>query len=89
MQSTILKPTVHECIETIARKRYWSLVEEYSKTLEINEAMENDIELLKRFLEETDIAALRGETEQRLSKNENPQVIIQLDTKGHLRVRVQ
>lgn len=85
----ILAPTVHECIETIAGRRYWSLVEEYSKTDEINEAMENDIEVLKRFLEEADIAALRGETENCLSKNESPRVTVQLDTRGRLVVKVR
>jgi len=85
----ILEPTVHECVETIAKKRYWSLVEEYSKTKKINEAMESDIELLRRFLEEADIAVLRNETEKRLSKNKSPQVMIQLDTKNHLSVKVR
>ena len=85
----ILEPTVHECIETIARRRYWSLVEEYSKTDGINEAAEDDIELLKRFLEETDLAALRVKTEKRLSKDESPQVTIQLDATGRLKVTVQ
>jgi hypothetical protein len=89
LRRMILEPTIHNCIETIARRRYWSLVEEYSKTDEINEAMENDIELLKRFLEETDIAALRGETEKRLSKNESPRVTIKLDTEGRLIVKVR
>ena len=85
----ILEPTVHECVETIAKKRYWSLVEEYSKTKKINEAMEGDIELLKKFLEEADFAVLRNETERLLSKNQSPQVMIQLDTKGHLSVKVR
>ncbi len=85
----ILEPTVHECIETIARKKYWSLVGEYSKTKVINEAMESDIELLRKFLVEADIAMLRNETEKCLSKNESPQVTIQLDTKGNLKVRVR
>jgi hypothetical protein len=84
-----LEPTVHECVETIAKKRYWSLVEEYSKTKKINEAMESDIELLRIFLEEADFAVLRNETERLLSKNKSPQVMIQLDTKGHLSVKVR
>ena len=85
----ILEPTAHECIETIARKKYWFLVEEYTKDDVIEEAKEREIELLRKFLEEADIALLRAETENRLGKGENPRVVIQLDKKGKLKVKVR
>ena len=89
METMILEPTVHECIETIAKKKYWFLVEEYAKSDMIEEEKEREIDLLRKFLEEADIAMLRSETENRLGKGENPQVIIQLDEKGNLKMRVR
>ena len=89
MKSITLEPTVHECIETVAKKKYWSLVGEYSRSRGIDEAMESAIELLRKFLEEADIAMLRAATEARLNKNEIPQVMIRLDRKGRLKVRVR
>jgi len=84
-----LEPTAYECIETMAKKRYWSLVKEYNRTKEIDEALESDIELLKKFLEEADMGMLREETEKRLSNNKRTQVMIRRDTKGNLNVKVR
>ena len=83
-----MTPTVQECIETIAKKRYWSLVEEYTKTEKIEEEKEAEIEMLRRFLEDTDIEWLRSETENRLSKGEKTQVVLQMDKKGNLKVKI-
>ena len=49
---------------------------------------EIEIEMLRRFLEETDVEKLRSDTENRLSKGEKTQVILQLDDKGVLKVRI-
>jgi len=89
IKSMILEPTVQECIETIAKKQYWSLVRQYGRMKGIDEALEHDVEILKKFLEEADIGLLRRETEERLSRNESPQVLIQLDKQGNLKVRVR
>ena len=37
MKKILLTPTSNECIETMARKKYWSLIEDYTKTEAIDE----------------------------------------------------
>ncbi len=88
MKTIILTPTAKECIETVAKRRYWSLVEEYTKTEEIEEEKEAEIEMLRRFLEEEDMGQLRSEIENRVNKGESIQVILQLDEKNNLKVRI-
>lgn len=88
LKKILLTPTSNECIETMARKKYWSLIEDYTKTEAIDKGKEIEIEMLRRYLEETDVEKLRSETENRLSKGEKTQVILQLDDKGVLKVRI-
>jgi len=88
LKTIILTPTAKECIETVAKRRYWSLVEEYTKTEEIEEEKEAEIEMLRRFLEEEDMGQLRSEIENRVNKGESIQVILQLDEKNNLKVRI-
>ena len=88
MKTIILTPTAKECIETVAKRRYWSLVEEYTKTEEIEEEKEAEIEMLRKFLGEEDMGQLRSEIENRINKGESIQVILQLDEKNNLKVRI-
>lgn len=61
-----LIPTVTHCIETVAKREYWKTVDEYLGKGAKDEALEENIELLKSFLESADFGRLRGESDKHL-----------------------
>jgi hypothetical protein len=87
----ILEPSLHKCVETLARERYWTLVDEYARKVQtegISQDMENEIEALKAFLEEMDVSEYRRKTEELLEKGEKVFLVLELNEKGGINVLV-
>ncbi len=61
-----LSPTVEECIETMARRRFHRLTESILRGEKADDATLDEIELLRRFLETADFARLRAGSEKEL-----------------------
>ena len=61
-----LAPTLKCCIETTAQREYWKRVEEYLKTGDEEEGLEERIELLRCFLETANFSELRNQSEKHL-----------------------
>jgi hypothetical protein len=87
----ILEPSLGKCIETVARERYWALVDEYARTIEaegISHDMEIEIEALRAFLEEVDIGEYRIRTEELMEKGEKVFLVLEITEEGALNVLV-
>jgi hypothetical protein len=63
-----LRPTLSQCIETVAKREYWRSVEEYLKAKTGDKGLEERIELLKSFLETEDFTALRSQSERYMAE---------------------
>ena len=63
-----LRPTLSQCIETVAKREYWRSVEEYLKAKTGDKDLEQRIELLKSFLETADFKALRSQSERYMTE---------------------
>jgi hypothetical protein len=61
-----LSPTVEECIETMARRRFHRLTESILRGEKPENKTVQEIELLRQFLETADFARLRAESEKEL-----------------------
>lgn len=91
MKRIILEPSLHRCIETIARERYWALVDEYARAIEaegISHDMEMEIEALRTFLEEMDIGGYRRRTEELLERGERVFLVLEITADGSINARV-
>jgi hypothetical protein len=87
----ILEPSLRKCIETVARERYWALVDEYARTIGaegISHDMEIEIEALRAFLEEVDIGEYRRRTEELMEKGEKVFLVLEITEEGALNVLV-
>jgi len=87
----VLEPSLHKCVETLARERYWTLVDEYARRVQtegISQDMENEIEALKAFLEKMDVGEYRRKTEELLEKGEKVLLVLEINEKGGINVRV-
>ena len=63
-----LRPTLSQCIETVAKREYWRAVDEYLKAKTGDQDLEERIELLKSFLETADFKALRSQSERYMAE---------------------
>ena len=63
-----LLPSLSHCIETVAREEFWSLVNKYMESVREDKEVENNIKLLKAFLESMDFKKLRRESEEYLTQ---------------------
>lgn len=91
MKRIVLKPSFHKCVETLARERYWTLVDEYARRIQtegISQDMESEIEALKAFLEEMDVGEYRRKTEELLEKGGEVLLVLEINEKGGINVRV-
>lgn len=87
----VLEPSLQKCIETLARRRYWTLVNEYTRRIQtkgISQDMENEIEALKAFLEEMDASEYRRKTEELLEKGKKVLLVLEINEKGGIKVLV-
>ena len=64
--SNELSPTVEECIETMARRRFHRLTESILRGEKPDNKTVQEIELLRQFLETADFGRLRAESEKEL-----------------------
>lgn len=87
----ILEPSIHKCVETVAREKYWALVDEYGRTIGaegISHDMEMEIEALRTFLEEMDIGEYRRRTEELMEKGERVFLVLEISENGSINARV-
>lgn len=63
-----LRPTLSQCIQTVAKREYWRSVGEYLKAKTGDKELEERIELLKYFLETADFKALRSQSERYMTE---------------------
>lgn len=66
MDAIELFPSLSRCIETIAKETFWSLVSRRLESDQEDRELEEQIELLKAFLESTDFRELRSQSEKHL-----------------------
>jgi len=80
------------CIETVAKRTYWDLVLRYMENVRLgleDKKLEEEINLLKRFLEEEDIAKIRSMVEELMENGEKVvNVILGEDKSGKLWFKV-
>ena len=65
-----LEPTVDSCIETVAKKEYERILRILLKGNQDDEHLEEELELLKLFLESADFGQLRSFSDKFLLKGE-------------------
>ena len=61
-----LNPTVEECVETMAQRRFHRLTESILRGEKTDNKRLQEVGLLRRFLETADFAGLRAESEKEL-----------------------
>ncbi|MDY6965185.1 MAG: hypothetical protein SVM80_04340 [Halobacteriota archaeon] len=76
-------------METTAKKMYWSLVDEYLRSKEEDSEMEEKIELLRIFLEESDVVKFRSMTEEHMQRGECPYLLLEMDDLGIINVKIK
>ena len=72
------KPSLSECIETLAKREYEESLRDYLESPENKEELQERIELLRLFLESTDFRQLRAECEKRFSEGTSASLILRL-----------
>lgn len=78
----IIEPKGNECIETVAKRRYWSAVDGYMKSRAEN--IEVEIEMLKKFLEEMDVSKYRSEMEELAAQGKKVSLVLKMDDDGRI-----
>jgi hypothetical protein len=79
-----------ECVETVAKRKYWSMVDEYMRSGAEDVRMEGAIELLRRFLEEKDLSRFRCEMEDYIEKGLVPYLLLEMDDGGiHAEIKTE
>ena len=71
-----LLPSLSHCIETVAREEFWSLVNRYMESVQEDKEVENNIKLLKAFLESMDFKKLRRESEEHLTQGRTIKFVV-------------
>ena len=69
-------PSLSHCIETVAREEFWSLVNKYMESVQEDKEVENNIKLLKAFLESMDFKRLRRESEEHLTQGRTIKFVV-------------
>ena len=73
------KPTLSQCIETLAKREYRESLQSYMASTENSKALAEKIELLRLFLETADFSKLRAESEKWLSEGRGTKFILSLE----------
>jgi len=76
-----LTPTLSHCIETVAKREYWKNVHEYLKKRKEDERLEEEIELLRSFLETADFSNLRRQSEKYIIDGNQVKFILSIKNK--------
>ena len=72
------KPSLAECIETLARREYQKCLRSCLAPTENSQELQEGIELLRLFLESADLKRLRAESERWLSERRDVEFILSL-----------
>jgi hypothetical protein len=92
MKKIVLEPTLSKCVETQAKERYWALVDEYGRRIGkegVLKDLEWQIETLRKFLEQMDVAEYRRLTEAHLEQGRKVRLILEMTDEGVVHARVQ
>ena len=73
------KPTLSQCVETLAKREYRESLQGYMASTENSKALAEKIELLRLFLETADFSKLRAESEKWLSEGRGVKFILRLE----------
>ena len=82
-----IEPRGNECIETVAKRKYWSTVDEYMKSGAKN--LEVEIEMLRKFLEETDVSKYRSEMEELIAQDKKVSLVLAMDDDGKISAEIK
>ncbi|MHC1572891.1 MAG: hypothetical protein ACXQTJ_00335 [Candidatus Syntropharchaeales archaeon] len=89
MRRTIaIKPEPGKCIETVAKGRYWKAVDEYLKNGGKDTDLEEEIELLRSFLEDPEIAMYRARIEDEQVSGRQAYLLLAIDDAGFVHKEV-
>ena len=69
----------NECVETVAKRTYWSMVNQYMKKIQEgfeDSTLEEKIDVLKVFLEKTDLGKLRSQIDDFLDTGKHVSLIL-------------
>ena len=84
------KPSLSECIETLAKRAYEESLRSCLEPTEISKELQERIKLLRLFLESADFRQLRAECERRLSEAKGVKLILSLmNSKPHIKMVVE
>jgi hypothetical protein len=85
MKKIVLEPTLGKCVETLAKERYWALVDEYGRRIGkegVLEDLEVEIETLRKFLEHGDVSEYRRLTESHLEQGRKVRLVLEMTRDG-------
>jgi len=68
---------------------YWSLVDKYLGSKEQDPEMEEKIELLRRFLEESDVGFFRSKAEEYMQNGVGPYLLLEMNDDGTQNVKIK
>lgn len=72
------RPSLSECIETLARREYRRSLQSCLTSTENSQGLQTKVELLRLFLESADFSRLRAESEGWLSEGRSVRFILSL-----------
>jgi hypothetical protein len=90
MKKIVLEPTLSKCVETLAKERYWAVVDEYSRRIRkegVLEDLEWEIDVLRKFLESMNVAEYRRLTEKYLEQGRKVRLILEMTGEGSVNAR--
>jgi hypothetical protein len=88
----IIEAKGNECVETMAKRKYWALVDGYMQSNIEDEETETKIEMLRIFLEQMEPVKYRSEMEERMARGEKVCLVLELDLepkKEEVAVRIE
>ena len=92
MRKIVLEPTLGKCVETLAKERYWTLVDEYGRRIGkegVLKDLEYQIETLREFLEHMDVAEYRRLTEAQLEQGRKVRLVLEMTDEGTVRASLE
>jgi hypothetical protein len=92
MKKIVLEPTLGKCVETLAKERYWALVDEYGRRIGkegVLEDLEDQIETLRKFLEHMNVAEYRRLTEAHLEQGRKVRFVLEMTDEGTVRTSLE
>lgn len=81
------RPSLSECIETLAKREYQESIRSCLSSIENSKQLQERAELLRLFLESADFKKLRAQSEKWLSQGKEVKFMVSLK-KGKLRTEL-